>query len=96
MTQFTNVEFDGSLAYVTGQGTGPNAGAIYYDGNSPVLGYFQFELDYDANYATGALTGGNDLAVMVEAVPEPTSLGLIGMGAMGLLARRRRRIQRSE
>jgi hypothetical protein len=89
MAQFTTVEFDGVVATV--QGTGPNGGEVYYDGSSTNFGSFQFELDYDANYSTGALTGGNDLAVAVQSVPEPSALALIGLGAMGLLARRRRR-----
>lgn len=50
---------------------------------------------YDAHWVSqgsvsNALAGGNDVALLVT-VPEPTSLGLMALGATGLLARRRRR-----
>jgi|GEM_PF-1371594 len=42
-------------------------------------------IDTTNNYVWAILNGGGDFAV----IPEPTSLALLGLGAMGLLARRR-------
>jgi T5SS/PEP-CTERM-associated repeat protein/autotransporter-associated beta strand protein len=39
-------------------------------------------IDYGANFATGSLTGGND--VVIFTVPEPATIVLLGMVAMGL------------
>jgi hypothetical protein len=44
-----------------------------------------YTIDY--NYANN-----NDIALVASGVPEPASLGLFGLAAVGLLARRRRRI----
>ena len=43
---------------------------------------------FNINYAGGT---GNDVVLTASAVPEPTTVGLLGLGALGLLARRRRR-----
>jgi hypothetical protein len=39
-------------------------------------------LFYGANFATGSLTGGND--VVISVVPEPGMMGLLGIFAMGV------------
>jgi T5SS/PEP-CTERM-associated repeat protein/autotransporter-associated beta strand protein len=39
---------------------------------------------YGANAANGDLSGGNDVVITV--VPEPSTLGLLGMGGIGLIA----------
>jgi len=48
-----------------------------------------YTIDYTYNASTGALTGGNDVAITLT--PEPSSIGLLGITAMGMLGRRRRR-----
>jgi hypothetical protein len=84
---------ENSLTYAqTSIGTDATDGALEYvdPSNSNLI----YELDYSGNISNGSLTGGQDVVLDVVAVPEPASLSLIGLGAMGLLARRRRQ-QRS-
>jgi T5SS/PEP-CTERM-associated repeat protein len=52
------------------------------------------DLTYDGKYASFTVTGLGDYAVTAEAVPEPSTLVLLGIGAVSLLAyawRKRRR-----
>jgi autotransporter-associated beta strand protein len=50
------------------------------------------QITYTANFETGALTGGNDVALYnIALVPEPTTAAFAGLAAVGLLAGRRRR-----
>jgi fibronectin-binding autotransporter adhesin len=49
-------------------------------------------IPYTLSYNTGA--SPETVTLTVNSVPEPGSLGLLGIGALGLLARRRRRIPR--
>ncbi len=88
-----------------GQVTGDDYGAVDANlgttglnpGNAWLMGDTNFDYkvtgdDYSAIDANLGLGSGSPLAVAsVSAVPEPASLSLIGLGAMGLLARRRRR-----
>jgi fibronectin-binding autotransporter adhesin len=52
-----------------------------------VVGGVTFEISYDADFATGNLHGGNDVALLV---PEPGSAVLL-LGGIAILAGRRRR-----
>lgn len=47
-----------------------------------------YTADFEGSSPTS--TTGNDIAV-TALTPEPGSIGLLGLGALGLLARRRRR-----
>ena len=55
---------------------------------------YNFTITYQAEYF-GSNVGpvGNDVALVMP-VPEPTSLGLLGLAALTLLGRRRRRTAR--
>jgi hypothetical protein len=49
-----------------------------------------YGVDYTLDYfATGDLAGYSVLTVMVTAVPEPTTLSLLGMGTLALIRKRR-------
>jgi hypothetical protein len=56
-------------------------------------GFYGFQVDYTGNHfdfdtpETGELYG---LAWSTTAVPEPTAMGLLALGFIGLIARRRR------
>ena len=85
----------GSLVDVNGVattdgGTQPDGGTLYTaNGEHP----FAFELYYNGNGNTGSYgtgSSGNDIVLAVT-VPEPTSLSLIGLGALSLLTARRPR-----
>jgi hypothetical protein len=73
----------------TSIGTDPTDNALEY--SDPTNPNIEYEVDYVGNIANGALTGGNDVVLDVVSVPEPSVLGLLALGGMGLLARRRRR-----
>ncbi len=49
---------------------------------------YTLQISYDANFATGSMSGGNDIAIMV---PEPTGAALMLGGLATLLSRRRRK-----
>ena len=52
---------------------------------------YPFTVSYTGEFYGNAGPGiGNDV-VLISQVPEPASLGLLAIGAAGLLARRRRR-----
>ncbi len=52
-----------------------------------------YTIGYNYDVASGLYGGvnSNDVAITFSAVPEPTSLALLGLGGLGLLKRRRRR-----
>ncbi|HEX8914610.1 MAG TPA: PEP-CTERM sorting domain-containing protein, partial [Humisphaera sp.] len=64
------------------------------DGTDAVVGQFAQSTYtvggtvFSVNYAGGT---GNDVVLTAAPVPEPTAVGLLGVGALGLLARRTRR-----
>jgi len=58
-------------------------------------GSFAYDIYYTYNTATGLTTGGNDVAVVFSQVPEPSSLTFLGLGAFGLMKRRRTRSRSS-
>jgi autotransporter-associated beta strand protein len=79
-------------------GTFSNQGAVGSDSRLPAFATIfnadgqEFALSYHASFASGSLTGGNDVAIM--AVPEPGSISLLAASiglALGVQRLRRRR-----
>jgi len=55
----------------------------------------QWIITYQANFGSLSFTGGNDLAIMLMVIPEPSTWALLGVGAFVALAARRRRAWRA-
>lgn len=93
-----NIELPESFTWtvkVTGLSSGETFGLKLYD--PPTVGssfddIWQFGLDgWDLKQATGLPPGtGSSFGATLTAVPEPGALTLVGVGALALLARRRR------
>jgi fibronectin-binding autotransporter adhesin len=75
---------------VNGAFAGAPEGATVSLGNG-VTGRITYLANWTGDQASSSLTGGNDVAVYATPVPEPTAVGMLAMGAAGLLGRRRRR-----
>jgi len=67
-------------------------GYLLDDGEQIQLGSTLFLATYQADWLSGAPSGGNDFALM--AVPEPSTLLLALLGTMIFSSRRRRRASR--
>ena len=75
------------LFLINNTGLGATSGTFQYADNSVTGTFdgFDWYITYEANDAgTPSLTGGNDVAIY--SVPEPTTLALLGVGAIALLA----------
>jgi autotransporter-associated beta strand protein len=75
---------------ITNDGSDPVVGTFTTANGNPIVGNsFTVSGDtFSINYAGGT---GNDVVLTATAVPEPAAIGTIGLAALGLLARRRRR-----
>jgi autotransporter-associated beta strand protein len=92
----SNSDVDYILTRADG-GTFANGFAGLAEGATVTVGAYTAQITYAANWtgtqAGSSLTGGNDVALynfQPAAVPEPASLGVLALGAVGLLARRRK------
>ena len=50
---------------------------------------FDWQISYTGNSTGNTFTGGNDIALMAVAIPEPRAALLGGLGLLALLRRRR-------
>lgn len=86
---FQNANDDGQTPgeyFMTASGQALTNGTVFNDGQNT------FTISYDID-STG-LNPGSDIVLTTTAVPEPASLALAGLGAGGLLLRRRRKAHR--
>ncbi len=75
---------------LTGFGFGARVGDTQSISFGPMLGTIYYAFAFNGtNVLTSPTSGGNDLAISFTAIPEPSSLGLVAVG--GLLAMRRRK-----
>ena len=78
------------LFLINNTGLGATTGTFQYADNSLIGTFdgFNWYITYEANDAgTPSLSGGNDVAIY-SAVPEPTTLALLGVGAVACSAAR--------
>ncbi|MGB7326185.1 MAG: PEP-CTERM sorting domain-containing protein [Rubripirellula sp.] len=60
--------------------------------SATTYGGIDWQISYFGDSVGNAFTGGNDIALLaVTAVPEPSSLAVIGLSSLCLLIRRKRR-----
>ena len=78
-----------SLAMDIGPGYAEGNLAVWHFDGSTWTPYAAGDLSYDGEWASFTVTGFSGYAV--ESVPEPGTLGLAGLGAVGLLGKWRRR-----
>jgi len=76
-----------------------STGDVNYDGNTDFLDLAKLAQNYNTSLGAAAVPGASadfnaDLARAFAAVPEPGALGLIAIGGISLLGKRRRRGQR--
>jgi fibronectin-binding autotransporter adhesin len=79
-----------------GGGTGWQYGDFNYDGHIDGSDYSLIDNTFNqqsvAGFAAEVAVNTSEIAGGSAAVPEPASLGLLGIGAIGLMSRRRRRV----
>ena len=83
----TLMELQDDQARVDGFFTDPDTGlalanrSVFFDGNE----IYTWRIDYFGG------AGNNDVVLELMTIPEPTTLALLGLGALGLIRRRRRK-----
>jgi hypothetical protein len=83
----------GNQIWVLDGAPGSSAIAGNFASGTSVIGTSNITYRIDYNAAGDPLGTGNDVLLTVTSVPEPASLALLALGAIGLLARRRHRVR---
>jgi hypothetical protein len=83
---------NGATAYTDSSRTygGTRSGALYTLTFKPDSASDLLQVSYVLQSVSGGGNANVDLQAVAVAVPEPTALGVLGVGAVGLMRRRRR------
>jgi T5SS/PEP-CTERM-associated repeat protein len=80
------------LAFNVGNGFDPGTLAVWHYDGAEWTAFTTYDLTYDGTYASFTVTGFSGYAV-TGAVPEASTLGVLALGVVGMLGRRRRKTE---